>query len=759
MTTLINLAKQRATELDREQKPVKLDYNANIYQGDIVSYYNALNHGKIQQHANSVPIIDNHKRTYNSEYLQLQYQPNSGKTDLMRKQLLEGRMSQISGQYNIPTAQEPNLSLGSNSPIVNELDKILNNFVEKVSSGIFDVTMTSDLYAILKIIENEGYKFGRDLLERYKSFFEDIIDLLDDDTTTDFIEGIKNEKSVSQLMSNVTGRCIDIIDAMLDAVKKGNSSTERKLILDAYIKNNILKQTKEDKLKFMKQINKDLKRKEDELKKAKKEKNDRVVALLEEQIKLLKEIKFNGLDAFDKFKSTMPTQNLLLEDGPYTEGEPVAPPNYDEMFARDEQAAIELRRREEAENDAMLDEEREQRATKQLKKSIEETKKTTEKISNSRRRKDAKQKRNRIAALQTEMQTQDEKQVQAFINYSRKHDVPYAQLENDFVFFYNFKRKKPSEVTEDDIARDKAMMTNKLLVGFFDSVESYVNEKNAIAEQIRALEQPTTIEEPEEPVIDAIPFSLGERTFDTEPKEKLNEIYDYLEHQIEELEELIVQNNANIRRKKNQRNALSKNGKKTLDGEIKALEEKNTAIQFDILKLTGEKKAVRIEMSKRLSNPDDVGRVAVDLVDKTAADLKREMEHDEIMAELGDAVGGIQEGKDEDIKYTPEETATAVEVADVLLPPRIKAVTVQGESSVVYFNGISYKKRRGPFIKETTKEQALSLLSFIGVPDPAKSNKALGGTSSTSEWLGYIYDNILAKDRRLRNQQNNQYFQ
>jgi hypothetical protein len=39
MTTLINLAKQRATELDREQKPVKLDYNANIYQGDIVSYY------------------------------------------------------------------------------------------------------------------------------------------------------------------------------------------------------------------------------------------------------------------------------------------------------------------------------------------------------------------------------------------------------------------------------------------------------------------------------------------------------------------------------------------------------------------------------------------------------------------------------------------------------------------------------------------------------------------------------------------------
>jgi hypothetical protein len=336
MTTLINLAKQRATELDHEQKPIKLDYNANIYQGDIVSYYNALNHGKIKQHANSVPNIDNHKRTYNSEYLQLQYQPNSGKTDLMRKQLLEGRMSQISGQYNIPTAQEPNLSLGSNSPIVNELDKILNNFVEKVSSGIFDVTMTSDLYAILKIIENEGYKFGRDLLERYKSFFEDIIDLLDDDTTTDFIEGIKNEKSVSQLMSNVTGRCIDIIDAMLEAVKKGNSSTERKLILDAYIKNNILKQTKDDKLKFMKQINIDLKRKEAEMKKAKKEKNDKVVALLEEQIKLLKEIKLNGLDAMDKFKSTIPSQPLL-ENQPFIEAEPMEAPNYEAMFKRDEE--------------------------------------------------------------------------------------------------------------------------------------------------------------------------------------------------------------------------------------------------------------------------------------------------------------------------------------------------------------------------------------------------------------------------------------
>ena len=751
MTTLINLAKQRATELDHEQKQVKFDYNANIYQGDIVSYYNALNHGKIQQHANSVPNIDNHKRTYNSEYLQLQYQPNSGKTDLMRKQLLEGRMSQIAGQYNIPTAQEPNLSLGSNSPIVNELDKILNNFVEKVSSGIFDVTMTADLYAILKIIENEGYKFGRDLLERYKSFFEDIIDLLNDDTTTDFIEGIKNEKSVSQLMSSVTSRCIDIIDAMLEAVKSGNSSTERKLILDAYIKNNILKQTKEDKLKFMKQINKDLKAKEDELKKAKKEKNDKVVALLEEQIKLLKEIKFNGLDAFDKFKSTMPTQNLLLEDQPYTEnnpytdeGLPVAPPDYNEMFARDEEAKI--------------DEEREQKAAEQLKESIQKIKKKQQSISKKQQKRDTKQKNKRIVELEEEFRVLDADAVKAFADYSRKYKIPYKELEDDFVFFYDYKHKTPTELTEEDIAKYNTIMANQSLVDFFNGIEiNYVIEKQKISEQIRKLKLPTTIEE-QEPEIDAIPFSLGERTFDTETKEKLNDIYDSLEHQIEELEDLIKQSDESIKKKKNQRSALSSKGKIQADVEIKALEERKTAIHNDILKLLSEKKAVRIEMSKRLSNPDDVGRVAVDLVDKTAEDLKREMEHDEIMAELGDAVGGVKsEGKTEDVKYTPEETMTAVEVADnVSLPPRIKADG--NEASQVFLNGSWYKKRRGPFIQNTTKESALKLLSFLGVEDPSIKNKALSGTKATEIWLGYIYDNILTQDRRLRNQQNNQYF-
>lgn len=710
MTTLINLAKQRATELDHEQKQVKLDYNANIYQGDIVSYYNALNHGKIQQHANSIPNIDNHKRTYNSEYLQLQYQPNSGKTDLMRKQLLEGRMSQISGQYNIPTAQEPNLSLGSNSPIVNELDKILNNFVEKVSSGIFDVTMTSDLYAILKIIENEGYKFGRDLLERYKSFFEDIIDLLNEDTTTDFIEGIKNEKSVSQLMSNVTGRCIDIIDAMLEAVKSGNSSTERKLILDAYIKNNILKQTKDDKLKFMKQINIDLKRKETELKKAKKEKNDKVVALLEEQVKLLKEIKFNSLDAMDKFKSTIPTQPLL-EDQPFIEAEPMEAPNYEDMFRRDEEEQI-IKNREE------------------VKSSIQKSKADFEE-------------RKRKAEL-TRLKVAEQRLQEKYHKTVEDNVAPLGMTKDEIIEAYTFyednydKPDNPSNIKQSirRIQRNANLIAlirelNVISTDYFDAVAAREEFEKGPAD------------------VAEIPFALPsgpvESGATSSSQNDLRERIDGVNEQIKQMQQGITDAYAEITKLNGKlEKARGETRKTTINDKILGLRNDIRNMEDRIAQLEQDKEIFSVKLSQTMSSPDDVGSMAVEFVSRASDDINRDLRNR--------AAGGPVEGE------AKEEIGDVNDVMEVpKTAERLRGVPTQ---ATVYFAslGLPYKRNREPFIETMTKKNVLSLLSALKIEDPAIKNKALSGTDATKEWLAYVFDNILTKDPRLVTQQRTPYF-
>ena len=143
-------------------------------------------------------------------------------------------MAQLNATTYQPVQEvDINLGIGSNNAVVQEVNQVIGDFIEKISSGVFDLVMTSDLYKLYKLIQTQTYKFGSDLLERYKSYFEDVKDTLDLDETADVVRSYsRKDSSVLKLMKMIVVNSIKIIDKMSEAITSGKSSEERKQILE-----------------------------------------------------------------------------------------------------------------------------------------------------------------------------------------------------------------------------------------------------------------------------------------------------------------------------------------------------------------------------------------------------------------------------------------------------------------------------------------------------------------------------------------------
>ena len=151
------ISQPKINEEEQLYKPISETYN-------IVDYYNTMRNGKIEEMTASKAKIPNQPLSYFSENLKSKELAKTGRHNLNLFSLLSERSNQLKG-YNKPQVYEEKISSGSDSKIVTELESLLNNFTEKIQSGVFDISMSNDIYAIFKIFERSSYLFSSELLE------------------------------------------------------------------------------------------------------------------------------------------------------------------------------------------------------------------------------------------------------------------------------------------------------------------------------------------------------------------------------------------------------------------------------------------------------------------------------------------------------------------------------------------------------------------------------------------------------------------
>ena len=248
------LAKARILEETRPEKKLRTDYGESK-RVDVVKYHDDLTKGKIKQNYDSIKS-HHHDKLNHSDYLISQ--TNLGKTDLLRNKLLSERMAQLGAtKYESVKETDINLGIGSDNAVVQEVNQVIGDFIQKISSGVFDLTMTNDLYKLYKLIQTQTYKFGSDLLERYKSYFEDVKDTLDLDETADVVRSYsRKDSSVLRLMKTIVVNSIQIIDKMLGSIVNGNTTEERKQILEQDVKNITFKKIDTT---YLKELSKEIK--------------------------------------------------------------------------------------------------------------------------------------------------------------------------------------------------------------------------------------------------------------------------------------------------------------------------------------------------------------------------------------------------------------------------------------------------------------------------------------------------------------------
>jgi hypothetical protein len=340
------LAKARVIELERPEKKIKLDYG-ETKRVDIAKYHDDLTKGKIKQDYDSIKS-HHHDKLNHSDYLISQ--TNLGKTDLLKNKLLSERMAQLNATTYQPVQEvDINLGIGSSNAVVQEVNQVIGDFIQKISSGVFDLTMTNDLYKLYKLIQTQTYKFGSDLLERYKSYFEDVKDTLDLDETADVVRSYsRKDSSVLDLMKKIVNNSIQIINKMLEAIAKGSTSEERKQILEQNIKNISFKKIDTT---YLKELSDEIKNLE---KSKKSEKDARKTKKLQVLLEQLKNIEKSAR------MPDMQKQALLLEEE-------------------------EQRRREQQENQGMMEQEQETREVNEEQRRIDEERQESERQEEQRR--------------------------------------------------------------------------------------------------------------------------------------------------------------------------------------------------------------------------------------------------------------------------------------------------------------------------------------------------------------------------------------
>lgn len=263
------LSQPKIKEAEQAYKPISETYN-------IVDYYNTMRNGKYEQMTQSKSKIPNQQLSYFSDHLKSSELMKTGKHNLNLYSLLSDRANQLKG-YNKPQVYEEKISSGSDNAISNELEQLLNSFVDKIQSGVFDITMSNDVYKIFKIFETSSFLFTTELLEKYSEYVKDIISVFEEDSTRELIKRDFKGSNILQLLLILTEKIEEMISIMIEANQQGKNNIEKQIILKNYIKS---KNLKKPDMKYIKIVNAEYKAIDRQIATAKKEKNQTLINAL-----------------------------------------------------------------------------------------------------------------------------------------------------------------------------------------------------------------------------------------------------------------------------------------------------------------------------------------------------------------------------------------------------------------------------------------------------------------------------------------------
>jgi cell division protein FtsB len=216
---------------------------------------------------------------------------------------------------------ETSLTIGNDDEEVNKLDMLINDFVLKVKSGLFDISMLSELNEIFKIIQLKSYLFSNELLDKYITYFEDMNVILGDKQT----ETVATEKGLSgeailKAFKNILVRCISILKLLRST--SGKTVDDKKLIVIEYVKSDKFKVIE---TRIIEDISKKIKQSQEDLEKARTKKQKTLAKTIEKQLRTIERgLRTDIMETPTRF-DTPPDFDIFEDYKNYTEPPEVVP--------------------------------------------------------------------------------------------------------------------------------------------------------------------------------------------------------------------------------------------------------------------------------------------------------------------------------------------------------------------------------------------------------------------------------------------------
>ena len=183
---------------------------------------------------------------------------------------------------------DTNLSSAANKQVIDEIDTIIEKIRDNVETGAFFSIVVGDTYRLLRLFEQNVYKFDDQTLNDYKVYLDDLNDIIDSDKNEDLYKVIGEERQIGNLVSlvgQIFSRILELCDAMINNSDK--SPNDKKLIVESQLK---LKKFRSLNQRYHNAIKDDYDDKMKKLEKEKKDKNKQNIRVLERQTKILNEL-------------------------------------------------------------------------------------------------------------------------------------------------------------------------------------------------------------------------------------------------------------------------------------------------------------------------------------------------------------------------------------------------------------------------------------------------------------------------------------
>ena len=326
---MLSLLRQRTSQLTHEiPQFIQPAYAKPV---DIVGYYKKQVRNQVEQDLYNV-ANENHNKINHGDYIHSNFLLKYGQEDKYRNKLLKDRMQQLGLTSYDFKPSETSLTIGNDDEEVNKLDILINDFVLKVKSGLFDISMLSELNEIFKIIQLKSYRFSNELLNKYLEYFEDMKIILGNSET----ETVATEKGLSgeailTALKNILTRCTSILKLLLST--SGKTVDDKKLIVIEYIKSDKFKVIE---TRIIEDISKKIKQSQEDLEKARKNKQKSLAKTIEKQLRTIERVRTNVMETPARFDGTPddisfspalspPGYNIFTEDNIDTEPIEVIP--------------------------------------------------------------------------------------------------------------------------------------------------------------------------------------------------------------------------------------------------------------------------------------------------------------------------------------------------------------------------------------------------------------------------------------------------